>query len=790
MQYHKLWQVMDPDVGPIILRHVESARSITQLLMSHRSSLSTWPTMKADCNTHATAVLRRSVLQSADKNDVLWHWASSTSCSRRADGETVGRLYHKYFTAATLAFNVSCMVITEELRTADLLTLAVMRDPHAICDIRGVGHALHHEAVRACGMSLRHIPLSDRTPALCMRAVRSNAMALMYVPCKLRTHDICNAAVNQNGLSIQHVPKLVATPAMCQTAVQNTALAIRDIPVELLTEDMCYCAVKSDRPEILRMVPVDFRTEYVCMAAVSMHGMALRHVPGVHSCKENIVVCAIQQDRDAACIVSKACLVISAVQMALARVGQLQVIPVLHRTPMLCRVHCEASGSLRHVPMHLRTAELCSLAVTIHSAELHNVPASHLTRELCMLAVRGSGLQLARVPLSMQDAKMCLLAVSSHGRALCNVRNDLRTSAVIQVALRTDGTLISLLPHRVQTTQFCCIAVEQTACALAYVQWNLIPTPEERDRVCITAVRYHGTSGMRSVLNAQRGNELSSWYPLLSAAVQHSALCHHGHVLSLLEVEHIATASLQAAVASYPAALVHIPEAMQTADMYLRAVSSCGRMLHLVPSMHRSEPLCMAAIKEDPHALQYAPSEIRKRLAVAAVSLCGQALHHVPHAWRTRALCVTAMCNPFGRPQGNHGTTKPLQHSRCRSSYSPLHSVPHDFIDHDMCVAALNADPLAIAYVPMHMRRECASRCAWFCTVTPVSWQWQCQVPLDAAHVESWSPDETSQQPRAACAAPPLAHSRCHTAWQQRRETRTDADHAPCESSMRGMSLA
>jgi len=161
----------------------------------------------------------------------------------------------------------------------------------------------------------------------------------------MRSFDICVEAVKHHPYALLRlvsnpiVEEKVqdSIPMLCEIAVKHQGEAVRFVPINLLTPNMCMDAVKQNGL-VLRDIPSRLKTDNVCMEAIKQNISAFDSVP------ENMYTYEM-------CV-------------EVVKKGGLKRLPIWIRSAELCRIAVQHHGlSLQFVPPHLLTPELCKIAV-------------------------------------------------------------------------------------------------------------------------------------------------------------------------------------------------------------------------------------------------------------------------------------------------------------------------------------------------------------------------------------------------------------------------------------------
>lgn len=131
----------------------------------------------------------------------------------------------------------------------------------------------------------------------------------------------------------------------------------------------------------------------------------------------------------------------------------LQYIHPENLTPELCllSVKNDPSLSLRHVPAHLQTFDLCFQSVILCSSTLRFVHVQ--TPELCLQAVKTNGESLEYVNWDLRTPEICLVAIASHYPSIQHVPYSLLTPEFCIAALTISRRIIPYLPRDVQSLE-------------------------------------------------------------------------------------------------------------------------------------------------------------------------------------------------------------------------------------------------------------------------------------------------------------------------------------------------
>lgn len=100
----------------------------------------------------------------------------------------------------------------------------------------------------------------------------------------------------------------------------------------------------------------------------------------------------------------------------------------------------ENGQNLKHVPIELKTFELCETAVSQDGLAIEFVPAELMTEELCELAIRTTKKSKQKltifkfIPDELKTSETCIELVNANGQNLKHVPDRLKTFEVCKTA--------------------------------------------------------------------------------------------------------------------------------------------------------------------------------------------------------------------------------------------------------------------------------------------------------------------------------------------------------------------
>lgn len=155
---------------------------------------------------------------------------------------------------------------------------------------------------------------------------------------------------------------------------------------------------------------------------------------------------------------------------------------------------------------------------------------------------------------------------------------------------------------------------------------------------------------------------------------------------------------------------------------HVASVRENGLALGQIPLVHRTNRVCLAAVRQHGYALEYVPSTITcyPQVCIAAIFQNGCALQHVPVELRDFKTCAIATrwhehAHKYV-PRKWQGVNLPKSWisgecvSVVRRNGRLLRRIPPSRLTHKMCQVAVTNDASAIQYVPLHFRTSISLR--------------------------------------------------------------------------------
>ena len=291
---------------------------------------------------------------------------------------------------------------------------------------------------------------------------------------------------------------------------------------------------------------------------------------------------------------------------------------------------CLWLNDLRFIPEHLRTKELCELAVKQNGRALDYVPARYKTKEFCELAVSHNGYALKYVPNTFfkkyKDYNICKLALEQNGLFLEYVPEKLKTPEICEIAVKQNLWALGYVPEKLKTKELCELTVKQNGIALKY-----IPEELKTKELCELAVKSNGVT-LANVPEYLKTEELCKL-----------AVKQDGLALKYVPDEYRTKELCELAVQSNGEALYYVSKKQLTYELCKMAVQQNGFALNLIPKEYKEE-FCEIAVRQNGYVLQCVPEKYKtKEICELAIKQNGKALSFVPDNLKTPEVCQMAV---------------------------------------------------------------------------------------------------------------------------------------------------
>jgi hypothetical protein len=130
-------------------------------------------------------------------------------------------------------------------------------------------------------------------------------------------------------------------------------------------------------------------------------------------------------------------------------------VPDEFKTMEMCKRAVRSnSANVKYVPHIFITEELCAEIIgDPRGGHLKYVPQHMRSRQICEVAVRLRGSDLLHVPRSVLTADFLRATIEYSGENLCYVPDDLKTAELCYMAVQLNNNTIKYVPYRFQTAE-------------------------------------------------------------------------------------------------------------------------------------------------------------------------------------------------------------------------------------------------------------------------------------------------------------------------------------------------
>lgn len=309
-------------------------------------------------------------------------------------------------------------------------------------------------AVKRDALNLEFVPeqffMTEGAMELFQLAVTQNGDALQFIPLRLYTYDLVLAAVTSKGDAIIHVPYQFFTEELIRASLSTSGRAIDSLDIfsfELNYEkvlEFATLAVSQDGFALgslssLRIQLMDEDVERLSRLAVSQNGLALQVVP-YNFVTPELVKLGVANNGEALMVIPRHFLTPEIIQLGLmttpemiSHVGEKNAIYSVdedafsfdkkHITKEIVECAVKKNGIyLRYIPSHLKTAELCKLAIENDptGTALVYIPSKYRTKEFLTFAIKKNPKTLTFMHEKEVTIQMAVLAVSKSEDLLYN----------------------------------------------------------------------------------------------------------------------------------------------------------------------------------------------------------------------------------------------------------------------------------------------------------------------------------------------------------------------------------
>jgi len=304
-------------------------------------------------------------------------------------------------------------------------------------------------------------------------------------------------------------------------------------------------------------------------------------------------------------------------------------------------------GWFKQVPDHLKTPEMCRLAVLKHPSNLEFVPDTLKTPELCRKGWPPSVFSHLYPP-SQTPAGYCMKKFEEDTYFLRFFPEELKTKELCLKAVRKEGLTLRWVTE--QTPEICEAAVENCGTAIAYAKY-------QTEAMCLKAVREHGLNlqfvqkqTAQICLEAVRNFCIAFRFVeprFLNREICLTAVRGDGDLLAYVPPETDGYAEIcMEAVKQYPESVRYVKDhacGNSFEAIYLEAVKKKGNCVNFgTIKDKRSLNVCKEALKQNPMVFQnFTESEKTPEMCLLAVSLLGSNIRYIEN--QSPEICLAAV---------------------------------------------------------------------------------------------------------------------------------------------------
>lgn len=214
--------------------------------------------------------------------------------------------------------------------------------------------------------------------------LRAGEIGLLEVPKAAKTHAICLAAVNRNGLDIYHVPTHFRSETVIWAAVYQNPAAIQYVDKAFLLQNPELVKIaasrKADSLKIIQKHCPELISYAIYLSAVRASGANIRLVPDEFITEELLLIAA-ENDPSA--------------------LGGIRFFSNQKLAELIKSVVPKIS--LKYLPDHYKTYEICLNQVSKQGRLLKYVPDAYVDENMVEAAISSNGWAIEYVPLTFSD---------------------------------------------------------------------------------------------------------------------------------------------------------------------------------------------------------------------------------------------------------------------------------------------------------------------------------------------------------------------------------------------------
>ena len=467
--------------------------------------------------------------------------------------------------------------------------------------------------------TIEYIPKSILDIDMCMKAVKYNGSLLKFVPDEFKNMDICIHAVENRVDALEYVPneiKLINDFWKRLVHSRNSSI-LKFMPEKLKTYEFCS-AIRYYKDDLI-YVPDNLKTKDFYLQIIQNSNSFSSNIDELYGLFADISSKNMLDNDIYEKLVEKS-------HKILPR------IPAESRTRKLCMIAIKQdSMSLQHVPMLLRDHEMCLTAIKNAPGAINYFPISHiptnvLNEEICTRSVMKNGRLLQLIPNHLKTINVCMMAINQDPAAIEHVPSDLllngngngigiginisdwskfnikyipdkyKTREISEDAVKKNGKNLEWVPAKYINATMCFDAVENNGNALKYVPINMIT-----NELVLLAIK--------------RGADLSSipscFETYKTVEFYNTCINYNPGYLAQIEKKYITREMCINAIKKETSILPLIPKELLDKEICMIAMmnSKDGRELQWVPNELIDYELCVEANKRGTQAFEFTPKK-------------------------------------------------------------------------------------------------------------------------------------------------------------------------------------
>ena len=275
----------------------------------------------------------------------------------------------------------------------------------------------------------------------------------------------------------------------------------------------------------------------------------------------------------------------------------------------------DIARELRHnnllldVPKHLKTQELCKIALQSNSKNLEFIPNHIFTtiQNTVLNCIKYDGMALQYIKEIHQTRELCQAAINQNKKAINYIRNK---NLFEELLIKNISDVLKFIPHSslMITYDFAITALQQDGNLIKHFVDNPLFSNQQLKELCLEAVKQNGL-----VLKFLREKSREHLVDLINSETHW-----------LLQTQELC----EAAINQNGMALEFVlPQFLQNQELCLKAIKQNGLALEFVPNSLQSQEMCLEAINQNGLALEFVPKNLQtQELCLKTVNQNGLAL--------------------------------------------------------------------------------------------------------------------------------------------------------------------